>query len=52
VLVATQRLSTVLIADRAVVVDDGLIVEQGKPLELLETGGHFGSLFGEEVLAA
>jgi ABC-type multidrug transport system fused ATPase/permease subunit len=52
VLVATQRLSTVLIADRAVVVDDGVIVEQGKPFELLARGGAFGDLFGEEVLAA
>jgi ABC-type multidrug transport system fused ATPase/permease subunit len=52
VLVATQRLSTVLIADRAVVVDDGLVVEQGKPFELLAKGGAFGELFGEEVLAA
>jgi ATP-binding cassette, subfamily B, bacterial len=52
VLVATQRLSTVLLADRAVVVDDGVVVEAGKPLELLERGGPFTSLFGEEVLAA
>ena len=52
VLVATQRLSTVLIADRAVVVDAGRIVEQGRPLELLARGGAFGELFGEEVLAA
>ncbi len=52
VLVATQRLSTVLIADRAVVIDDGVIVEQGKPLALLNAGGPFSSLFGEEVLAA
>ncbi len=52
VLVATQRLSTVLIADRVVVIDDGAIVEQGKPLELLDADGPFSSLFGEEVLAA
>ena len=52
VLIATQRLSTVQIADRAVVLDDGVIVEQGKPLELLDAGGAFTSLFGEEVLAA
>ena len=52
VLVATQRLSTVLIADQVVVIDDGVIVEQGKPLDLLEAGGPFTSLFGEEVLAA
>ncbi|HEY7396891.1 MAG TPA: ABC transporter ATP-binding protein, partial [Gaiellaceae bacterium] len=52
VLIATQRLSTVLIADRAVVIDDGVIVEQGRPLALLESGGPFNDLFGEEVLAA
>jgi ABC-type multidrug transport system fused ATPase/permease subunit len=52
VLVATQRLSTVLIADQVVVIDDGAIVEQGKPLELLDADGPFSSLFGEEVLAA
>jgi len=52
VLLAAQRLSTVLLADRAVVIDDGVIVEQGAPLELLDRGGPFSSLFGEEVLAA
>ena len=51
-LVAAQRLSTVLLADRAVVIDDGVIVEQGPPYELLERGGAFSTLFGEEVLAA
>jgi ABC-type multidrug transport system fused ATPase/permease subunit len=52
VLLAAQRLSTVLLADRAVVIDDGVIVEQGAPLVLLDGGGPFSSLFGEEVLAA
>jgi ATP-binding cassette subfamily B protein len=52
VLLAAQRLSTVLLADRAVVIDDGVIVEQGAPLDLLERGGTFSTLFGEEVLAA
>jgi len=52
VLVAAQRLSTVLLADRAVVIDDGVIVEQGPPYELLERSGAFSTLFGEEVLAA
>jgi ABC-type multidrug transport system fused ATPase/permease subunit len=51
VLVATQRLSTVEIADRAVVLVDGEIVEQGKPADLLRSGGVFASLFGEEVAA-
>ena len=52
VLVATQRLSTVEIADRAVVLLDGRIVESGKPAELLRAGGPFATLFGDEVAAA
>jgi len=51
VLVATQRLSTVEIADRAVVLIDGKIVESGPPGELLTAGGPFAELFGEEVAA-
>ncbi len=52
VLIATQRLSTVEVADRAVVIDDGVVVESGTPEELLAVGGLFASLFGEEVSAA
>jgi ABC-type multidrug transport system fused ATPase/permease subunit len=52
VLIATQRLSTVEVADRAVVVDDGVIVEAGTPTELLARRGVFWSLFGEEISAA
>ncbi|HVC86025.1 MAG TPA: ABC transporter ATP-binding protein [Gaiellaceae bacterium] len=52
VLIATQRLSTVEVADRAVVLDDGVIVEAGTPTELLALRGLFWSLFGEEVGAA
>jgi ABC-type multidrug transport system fused ATPase/permease subunit len=52
VLVATQRLSTVEIADRAVVLVDGRIVESGTPVELLRAGGTFATLFGDEVIAA
>jgi ATP-binding cassette, subfamily B, bacterial len=52
VLIATQRLSTVEVADRAVVLDDGVIVEAGAPQELLAQGGVFWSLFGEEIGAA
>jgi ATP-binding cassette, subfamily B, bacterial len=52
VLLATQRLSTVEVADRAVVLDGGVIVESGTPSELLAAGGLFTSLFGEEVHAA
>ena len=52
VLLAAQRLSTVEVADRAVVLDDGRIVEDGKPHALLAAGGHFAALFGDEALAA
>ncbi len=52
VLISGQRLSTVLVADRAVVIRDGRIVEQGLPEELLGAGGPFAELFGEEALAA
>jgi ABC-type multidrug transport system fused ATPase/permease subunit len=52
VLVASQRLSTILVADRAVVIDGGRIVEDGTPRSLLEAGGSFTALFGDEALAA
>jgi ATP-binding cassette subfamily B protein len=52
VLIATQRLSTVEVADRAVVLDDGVIVESGTPAELLARGGVFAALFGEEISTA
>jgi ABC-type multidrug transport system fused ATPase/permease subunit len=52
VLVATQRLSTVELADRAVVLVDGRIVESGTPRDLLRGGGPFAELFADEVIAA
>ena len=52
VLISGQRLSTVLVADRAVVLADGRIVEDGAPDQLIRAGGPFASLFGEETLAA
>jgi ABC-type multidrug transport system fused ATPase/permease subunit len=52
VLVATQRLSTLQLADRAVVLRDGRVVEEGTPAELLETDGAFSLLFGDEIIAA
>jgi ABC-type multidrug transport system fused ATPase/permease subunit len=52
VLIATQRLSTVEVADRAVVLDEGVIAEAGTPEQLLARGGLFTQLFGEEVSAA
>jgi ABC-type multidrug transport system fused ATPase/permease subunit len=52
VLLASQRLSTILVADRAVVLDEGRIVERGTPAELLAAGGVFTRLFGDEAVAA
>src|SRR4051794_9287909 len=52
VLVATQRLSTVQVSDRAVVLVDGVVEESGTPAELLRRDGIFRRLFGDEVLAA
>jgi ABC-type multidrug transport system fused ATPase/permease subunit len=52
VVVATQRLSTIGVADRAVVLEDGRVAEQGTPQELLAAGGLFTALFGDESLAA
>ena len=49
VLVATQRLSTLELADRAVVLDGGRIVEDGLPGDLLEGKAAFAALFGEEL---
>jgi ABC-type multidrug transport system fused ATPase/permease subunit len=52
VLVATQRLSTIGVADRAVVIEGGRIVEEGRPAALLAAGGLFAALFGDESVAA
>ena len=52
VLISGQRLSTVLVADRAVVLVDGKVVEAGTPEELMQRGGAFVALFGDEALAA
>ena len=52
VLVATQRLSTIGVADRAVVLSDGVVAEQGRPSALLAAGGLFTALFGDETVAA
>jgi ABC-type multidrug transport system fused ATPase/permease subunit len=49
VMLASQRLSTVALADRAVVLEDGVIVEDGPPRSLLGAGGTFERLFGDEV---
>jgi ABC-type multidrug transport system fused ATPase/permease subunit len=49
VLVAAQRLSTLALADRAVVLEDGRLVEDGRPADLLEGKAAFAGLFGDEA---
>jgi ATP-binding cassette subfamily B protein len=43
-LIIAHRLSTVLIADRVLVVVDGAVVQDGSPEELLRGGGEFADL--------
>lgn len=43
-LIIAHRLSTVLIADRVLVVADGRVVEDGSPAELIANTGHFATL--------
>jgi ATP-binding cassette, subfamily B, bacterial len=52
VLVASQRLSTILVADRVVVLGDGRVVEEGRAEALLQRDGAFAALFGDEAVAA
>ncbi len=48
-IVATQRLSTLALADRAAVLRDGRVVEDGRPADLLERRAVFAGLFGDEI---
>lgn len=42
--IIAHRLSTVMIADRVLVVEDGQIIEDGTPEDLISTGGQFSHL--------
>ena len=44
VVIIAHRLSTVVEADRILVLQDGRIVEQGTHHQLLETNGHYAAL--------
>ncbi len=47
-LIIAHRLSAVKQADRVLVFEDGRIVEQGRHEELLEEGGLYASLYGQQ----
>ncbi|WP_454294323.1 ABC transporter ATP-binding protein [Salana multivorans] len=44
-IVIAHRLSTVMAADRVLVVEGGRIAEDGSPAELVAAGGHFAELY-------
>ena len=44
-LIIAHRLTTVMIADRVLVVHDGQVVEDGSPTELVAAGGRFAALY-------
>ena len=46
-LVIAHRLSTVEIADRVLVLEDGRVVEDGPPSELIRTGGRYADLHSQ-----
>ena len=50
ILLVSHRLSTVLRADRVIVLDDGRIVEAGIPAILQRSESHFRELFSAQIL--
>ena len=52
VLIAGQRLSTILVADRVAVLSGGRVVEEGLAEDLMQRDGVFAALFGDEAVAA
>ena len=49
VLVIAHRLSTVMNADQILVLDDGVVVEQGTHAQLLQCGGYYQSLWQNQL---
>ncbi|MBO0701828.1 MAG: ABC transporter ATP-binding protein [Candidatus Dormibacteraeota bacterium] len=46
-IIIAHRLTTVEIADRVLVVDGGRIIEDGRPADLIEAGGHYEALYAD-----
>ena len=51
-LLVAHRVSTVMLADRIVVIEDGLVIEEGTHLELLERNGVYADLARVQELEA
>jgi subfamily B ATP-binding cassette protein HlyB/CyaB len=49
VLIIAHRLSAVRGADRIVTLDQGRVVEDGSPQDLLQRGGHFARMFRQQA---
>ncbi len=49
--VVAHRLSTILEADRIMVIEDGQVAESGKHHELMASGGHYARLYEAQVAA-
>ena len=48
-IVVAHRLSTIINADRIIVLEQGRIVEEGSYKDLLERGGHFAELAKRQI---
>jgi ATP-binding cassette subfamily B protein len=51
-ILVSHRLSTVMLADRAFVLSDGKIVEDGEPQALLKHDGYFRALFHDQLFSS
>jgi subfamily B ATP-binding cassette protein MsbA len=53
IVIIAHRLSTVVKADKVIVLRDGAVAEQGSPAELFaQSNGHFGRLYGAQSAGA
>jgi ATP-binding cassette subfamily B protein len=52
VIIIAHRLSTVLNADKLIVLDNGIVVEEGKPSELIQQQGFFNKMLKAQGISA